>query len=126
MRRKTPKWLDDIRSSAAFILGAVEGKGLADYESDPVVRAAVERHFEIIGEAVGRIARHDPETAARIGDHPRIIAFRNVLIHGYDLVDHATVWKVIEENLPSLLSQVEALLAEAEDAEEGGESPRTT
>lgn len=118
MRPKTPKWLEDIRASAAFILGVVEGKDLADYESDPLVRAAVERHFEIVGEAMKRLARADPETAARMGDHPRIIAFRNVLIHGYDLVDHAAVWKVIQENLPSLLSQIEGLLREAEDAEE--------
>lgn len=118
MRRKTAKWLEDIRCSAVFILGAVEGKSLAHYESDPLVRAAVERHFEIIGEAVGRLAREDPETAARIGDYPRIIAFRNVLIHGYDLVDHTTVWEVIRENLPPLLSQVEGLLREAEAAEE--------
>lgn len=118
MRRKTAKWLEDIRRSAVFILDSVEGKGLADYEADPLVRAAVERHFEIIGEAVRRLAREDPETAARISDYPRIIAFRNVLIHGYDLVDHTTVWKVIRENLPPLLSQVEGLLREAEAAEE--------
>ena len=115
MRRRTLKWLEDIRSSSAFILGAVEGKSPADYESDSLIRAAVERHFEIIGEAVKRVARENPETAARIGDYPRIIAFRNLLIHGYDLIDHATVWKVIRESLPSLLSQVEGLLREAED-----------
>ena len=66
MQRKTPKWLDDIRSSAAFIPDTVEGKSLADYESDALVRAGVERHFEIIGEAMRRIARHDPEVAAGI------------------------------------------------------------
>ena len=114
MRPDTAKWLEDVRSSAAFILGAVEGKGLADYESDALLRAAVERHFEIIGEAMNRLARHDPDTAARIGDHPRIIAFRNVLIHGYDLIDDAEVWRVIRENLPTLLGQVEALLGQAQ------------
>ena len=60
MQRKTPKWLDDIRSSAAFILDTVAGKSLADYEANPLVRAGVERHFEIIGEAMRRIAHHDP------------------------------------------------------------------
>ncbi|MCK4658452.1 MAG: DUF86 domain-containing protein [Phycisphaerae bacterium] len=47
---------------------------------------------------------------------PRIIAFRNILIHGYDLVDNAQVWKVIRGQLPSLCDQVAALLREAEDA----------
>lgn len=47
----------------------------------------MERNFEIIGEAMRRLANEDPETAAEISDHRRIIAFRNILIHGYDLVD---------------------------------------
>lgn len=79
-----------------------------------MLRAAVERHFEIIGEAVGRIARHDPETAEQIGNCHRIISFRNVLIHGYDLVDHAAVWDVVQGGLPTLLSEVETLLGKAE------------
>lgn len=53
----------------------------------------------------------DAETAARIGDYRQIIAFRNVLIHGYDLVDHALVWSTIETQVPALLHDVEALLA---------------
>jgi len=57
-----------------------------------------------------RLARLDEATAARIGDYPRIISFRNVLIHGYDLVDDALVWKVIREQVPSLYETVTALL----------------
>lgn len=53
----------------------------------------------------------DAETGARIGEHRQIIAFRNVLIHGYDLVDHALVWSTIETQVPALLKDVEALLA---------------
>jgi uncharacterized protein with HEPN domain len=52
-------------------------------------------------------------TAARIGDHPQIIAFRNVLIHGYDLVDDTQVWGVITQDLPTLEQQVLQLLNEA-------------
>ena len=47
---------------------------------------------------------------ARIGDYRQIIAFRNVLIHGYDLVDHALVWSVIENQVPPLLRDIESLL----------------
>jgi uncharacterized protein with HEPN domain len=114
MLPKTLKWLEDIRASAALILRAVEGKTLEHYSSDAILQAAVERHFEIIGEAVGRIARQDPDTATRIDDYPRIIAFRNILIHGYDLVDQASVWQVAQESLPLLLEQVEDLLGGAE------------
>jgi len=66
---------------------------------------------EIIGEAIKRLAQHDAEAAARIGDYRQIIAFRNVLIHGYDLVDHTLVWSTIVTRIPTLLRDVEALLA---------------
>ena len=113
MRPKAPKWLDDIRRSAEFILAATRDKTGADYHADALLRAAVERHFEIIGEAMGRLARDDPDTAQLIADHKRIIAFRNLLIHGYDLVDRAEVWNVVTRHLPRLLEQVRSLLAEA-------------
>ena len=114
MKPKTPKWLDDIKSSGAFILDAVKGKTLQQYSADPVLRAAVERHFEIIGESAKRIADHDPQVAPRLGDYSNIIGFRNLLIHGYDVVSDQKVWKVIKNNLPSLLTRVSELLMESE------------
>jgi uncharacterized protein with HEPN domain len=114
MRLKTPKWLEDIRASCEFILDSVVGKTIDEYQSDMQLRYSIERSFEIAGEAMGRIARFDPDTAALIGDHPRIISFRNVLIHGHDIVDHKTVWLVIHEHLPALKKQVEKLLSQAE------------
>jgi len=115
MKQKSPKWLEDIRASAAFILETSAAKTLQEYQSDPLLRAAVERHFEIIGEAMNRLVRYDPEVASRIGDYPRIIAFRNLLIHGYDLIDHAQVWNVVREQVPILLRQVESILQEIGD-----------
>jgi uncharacterized protein with HEPN domain len=112
MQPKTPKLLDDIRDAVAFIRQATDGKALEVYRNDRMLRQAVERNFEIIGEAVGRLARIDPETAACIGDHPQIIAFRNVLIHGYDLIDDAQVWSVITQDLPRLERQVTELMRE--------------
>src|SRR5438874_7875552 len=112
MQPKTPKLLDDIRDAAAFIRQATDGKTLEAYRADRLLRQAVERNFEIIGEVVGRLARTDPDVAARIGDHPQIIAFRNVLIHGYDLIDIAQVWQVLTHDLPRLEQQVAQLLSE--------------
>ena|SRR5437899_11866656 len=113
MQPKTPKLLDDVRDAAAFIRQVTDGKTLGVYGADRLLRQAVERNFEIIGEAISRLARVDPDIAARIGDHPQIIAFRNVLIHGYDLIDHAQVWQVITHDLPRLEQQVSELLREA-------------
>ncbi len=115
MKQKSPKWIEDIRASASFILQASAGKTFQDYQSDPLLRAAVERHFEIIGEAMNRLVRYDPDIAARIGDYPRIIAFRNLLIHGYDLIAHEQVWKVVCEQVPLLLNRVESILQEIQD-----------
>jgi uncharacterized protein with HEPN domain len=106
----TPKTLEDIRDASSFVLAVTGGKTLEDYSEDRLLRQAIERNFEIIGEAVGRLARNDPETASRLSEHERIVAFRNVLIHGYDLVDDELVWDTIRTKLPVLLSEVEELL----------------
>ena len=54
----------------------------------------------------------DAPLAARVSEHRRIIAFRNLLIHGYADVDDHLVWSVAEGKLPVLISDVEALLRE--------------
>ena len=112
MQPKIPKYLDDIRDAAQFVLDLVRGRSLDDYRRDRVLRQTIERNFEIIGEAMNRIAKLDPDAAARIGNYPRIIAFRNVLTHGYDLIEDDRVWIVIQNELPALLEQVERLLNE--------------
>ena len=75
-----------------------------------MLRAAVERQFEIIGEALRRLLADDPPTAARISEHARIIAFRNILAHGYADIDDQIVWGIVESKLPTLLEDVDALL----------------
>jgi uncharacterized protein with HEPN domain len=115
MEPKSPKFLEDIRDAAAFVRQATDGKSLDDYRRDRLLRQAIERNIEIIGEAVGRLAKVDPATAAKIGDYQQIISFRNVLIHGYDLIDEAQVWEVIRQNLPTLEAEVSALLADAQE-----------
>jgi uncharacterized protein with HEPN domain len=110
MHPRSPKLLEDIRDAAAFIVEVTAGRQLADYSADRLLRQAVERNFEIIGEAIKRLAQHDPATASRIDAYAQIIAFRNVLIHGYDLVDHALVWNAIERQVPTLQRDVESLL----------------
>jgi uncharacterized protein with HEPN domain len=76
-----------------------------------MLRSAVERQFEIIGEALSRLAKDDPQVAAAIPDHGKIIGFRNVLIHGYATVDDRIVWGVIENHLAPLRAAVAGLLA---------------
>ena len=112
MHARSPKLLEDIRDAVAFIGEVTHGRTLAQYSADRLLRQAVERNFEIIGEAVKRLARLDPPCAERIAQYPQIIAFRNILIHGYDLVDHALVWSTVQTQLPALLRDAQALLAQ--------------
>ena len=86
MRRDPRAFLADILDAGGLIEGFVAGHDLQGYVSDPLVRSATERQLEIIGEALSRLSRTDPELAARIPDIGSIIGLRNVLAHGYD--DH--------------------------------------
>jgi uncharacterized protein with HEPN domain len=114
MRPKTLKVLEDVRDAATFICEATKDRSLKQYRADRLLRQAVERNFEIIGEAVKRLSESDPEVASRIGDHRQIVAFRNVLIHGYDLIDDEQVWRVIQNDLPTLTETVRKLREEVE------------
>lgn len=63
-----------------------------------------------MGEALNPLRRHSPELAARIREHEKIISFRNILIHGYAVVDDTGVWNMAHEKLPLLLADVAGLL----------------
>ncbi len=110
MQLEAKKYLYDIREAAELLATFTAGKGFADYEADAMLSAVVERQFEIIGEALAQLARLDEALASRISEYPRIIAFRNILIHGYADVDDRLVWDIIETKLPVLRSEVAALL----------------
>ena len=82
---------------------------MQDYCKSELVRAAVERKFAVIGEALVRLREDYPALLERISDREKIIAFRSVLVHGYDVIDDATVWSAIASNLPTLLEEVKTL-----------------
>ena len=95
----------DARKAAGLIAEFVKGRAWQDYESDPMLRSAVERQFQIIGEALNRLGRADPATAAHIPDLARIVAFRNVLVHGYAVIDDELVWEVAMTRAPELAAR---------------------
>ncbi|MDQ2804454.1 MAG: DUF86 domain-containing protein [Pseudomonadota bacterium] len=86
------------------------GRHYDDYLADDMMRAAVERQFEIVGEAFAGLRQVDANLAATIPDLSRIVAFRNVLIHGYATVDDRLVWEVVERDVPGLLALLGRLL----------------
>ena len=111
MQRDQQAYLWDIVNSIDLILKFVSGRNLADYSQYPMLRSAVERQFEIIGEALAQLLRHYPTAGSFISQSSEIIAFRNRLIHGYSFVADAVVWSTIENDLPLLRSEVATLLA---------------
>ncbi len=116
MPRHEPRaFLYDISVASARINEFTSGIDLEDYRGNAMIRAAVERQFEIIGEALNRLSQSDPELARQITDISRIIAFRNRLIHGYATVSDDVVWGVIEGSLPLLEEEVAGLLRELGD-----------
>jgi uncharacterized protein with HEPN domain len=112
MQRRSAKYLEDIVDAAVFIIDTTRDVDQESYRVNRVLRNAVERNFEIIGEAVRRLSDSDPNTAKRLGDYREIIDFRNILIHGYDLIDEQLVWSAIHDHLPNLLLTARNLLAQ--------------
>jgi len=111
MPHSAPVLLEDIRHAAQRIGDFTSAKRLADYENDEFLRAAIERLFIVIGEALSRLEKLDAQLAGQITDYRNIIGFRNVLVHGYELINHQVVWQTIQVHLPILKHQVENLLS---------------
>jgi uncharacterized protein with HEPN domain len=112
MQRDARAFLWDIQQAADAIQRFVAGLDVRTYAEAELVHSAVERKFEIIGEALNQVAKLDPVLARRIPDIRDIIAFRNVLIHAYAVVEHDRVWRIAEASLPGLRVAVAALLDE--------------
>jgi uncharacterized protein with HEPN domain len=113
MPPETAKLLHDMNSAAERIQRFVKGRSFEDYQRDEMLRSAVERQFEIVGEAMTRLLKLDPTLAEKISDYRKISGFRNALIHGYDTIDDVTSWGVITAKLPVLQDELNELLREA-------------
>ena len=112
MQRDAGAFLWDVLQAADAILRFIAGLNAESYAAADVVHSAVERKFEIIGEALAQLSKLDPVLAARVPDLREIIAFRNVLIHSYAVVEHERVWRIAEGSPPVPRTTVAVLLDE--------------
>ena len=110
------KLLYDVHLAAQAIESFCSGKAEADYLEDLMLRSAVERQYEIIGEALNRLRKQSPQTTVRISECHRIIGFRNVLAHAYDVVDDRISWDIVRNKLPVLRREITMLVNEVEGA----------
>ncbi|MEN8127664.1 MAG: HepT-like ribonuclease domain-containing protein [Planctomycetota bacterium] len=110
MRPEAKKFLYDMQQACESLNGFMAGKTLDDYLQSELLRSAVERKLMIIGEALNRVLRLEPDLESQIPDARQIIDFRNILVHGYFAIEHETVWGILEKDLPVLTSQIQKLL----------------
>ncbi len=111
MNREARKRLHDALAACQLIAQFTAGRTLDDYDADPMLSAAVERKYEIIGEALRLAEMADPSVLDALPDLRKIVGMRNRIIHGYDAVDSETIWNVVEVHLPALAAQLEAALS---------------
>ncbi len=112
------KLLEDIEQAAARVQRFTAGETYERYAQSELLQSAVERQFEIAAEALSRLLKLAPGLAKRISEYRRIIDFRNLLSHGYDLVDNAIVWDVVQKDVPLFHREVEDLLAALGETED--------
>ena len=111
MNEKVLKYLYDIKLAVDEIESFFEGKKkyFANYTSDVLLKRAIERNLEIIGEAMNRILKEDP--LFQLENSRKIIGLRNQIIHRYDNISDENIWGIIINHLPNLKQEVEKLIA---------------
>jgi uncharacterized protein with HEPN domain len=109
MDKEIKKFLFDIRESIVSIDNYLGDKrDFNDYQSNKMLRRAIEREFEIIGEAMSRIDKIGPDI--QISSKRQIISMRNRVIHGYDKIDDEIIWGTIVRHLPILKDEIDKLI----------------
>jgi len=104
--------LADMLQAAEAIRRYLAGKTREDYEREDLLRHAVERNIEIIGEAARRLSNSFREGHPAIPWRP-IMATRHILAHEYDEVDNDIIWRIVTEHVPELLRQLRTLMPPA-------------
>ena len=113
MKTRLKGYLLDIAGACEKLTRFTQGKQYAEYLDDDFMQSAVERQFEVIGEATGQLLRAAPELADSISNSGDIIGFRNNLIHRYASVQHEVVWDILRHHLPVLQTEIQGLLEQA-------------
>ena len=110
MQRDLTAYLRDILDAGTAIFRFTDGLTLEEYQDPELKRAAVERKFSIIGEALNRALELDPQIQGRISRARDIVDFRNRVMHGYFAVEDRIVWSAIKTSLPVLMQEIDDIL----------------
>ncbi len=116
MDERILKWLYDIKISIKEIESYFSDNSFDffEYRKNVMLKRAVERNLEIIGEAVNRILTRDSSFEQKISEAKSIIGLRNQVIHAYDNISDENIWSILLNHLPKLKEEIETLIKTAE------------
>jgi len=109
MRHKPSKLREDILRSVQEIESFCHGRTFHDFQEDRALQLIVERELEIIGEALARLRRDHPDLSEQIRDIHKIIGLRNVLAHGYDVLEHEILWDIVQNKLTLIKHDIQMI-----------------
>ncbi len=112
MDERIEKWLYDVKLAIEEIESFFDNnpKDFFEYKKNVLLKRAIERNLEIIGEAVNRIKKKDPNFD--IQNAKAIIGLRNFIIHSYDKISDENIWAIVINHIPKLKKDISKYLAE--------------
>ena len=112
MDERILKWLFDIKITIDEIDGFFleKERDFNEYKKNLMLKRAVERNLEIIGEAVNRIITRDNSFENKISNTKAIIGLRNQVIHAYDNISDENIWSILINHLPKLKLEVDSII----------------
>ncbi len=111
-------YLYDALQACRLVCEFTAGKTQTAYSADRLLRSAVERQLEIVGEAMNRALQCDESLAAEMPELRQIVALRNRLAHAYFAISDEAVWRIVETDVPVLIDKLSKMLP-PEDLAEG-------
>lgn len=115
MDERILKWIFDIKIAIDEIDSFIESnaKDFLKYKNNLMLKRAVERNLEIVGEALNRILKQDANYQNKITNSKAIISLRNQVIHSYDNISDENIWAILTKHLPLLKSEIIVIINDA-------------
>jgi len=121
MNEQIEKWLYDIRFAIEEIDSYFDntGKIFVVFKQNIMMKRAIERNLEIIGEATNRVLSRNPEI--EITNARGIVNLRNLVIHSYDNISDENIWAIVINNLPKLKKEIDKLILDENNTRRTGD-----
>jgi len=112
MDEKLKKWLYDVLKSIEEIedYASQANRNFIRFKENKMMKRAIERNLEILGEAVNRILQVDE--SIEITDARKIVGLRNNIIHSYETVSDEIIWSIVIKHIPKLKKEITKLIQE--------------